>query len=255
MLSHALNQPKSWLLAHNEYHLETEEIITLQRSLEKFLQGVPLPYILGQWDFYGRSFKITTDVLIPRPETELLVETAIHHANKWDMPTIVDVGTGSGIIALSLAAELPSAKILALDISMSALRVAQSNARRLGLTRVQFIQSNLLSPFKTKFDLICANLPYIPRSTLSKLEVGKWEPHLALDGGQSGLSVINILLHQAQTRLAKPGMILLEIEANLGEATLTSAQQAFPFASHHLLRDLAGRQRILMIHQQKTFQL
>lgn len=250
LLSHVLQQPKSWLLAHSEYELKPEEIDTLHRRLEKYLRGFPLPYILGHWDFYGRTFKVNPDVLIPRPETELLVEQAINHAQGWTKPLIVDVGTGSGIIAITLAAELPSAKVIGLDLSWNALLVAQSNAKQLDQSQIYFVQSDLLVPLKTKFDLICANLPYIPSSRLAGLAVSKWEPQLALDGGESGLRVINILLKQAQTRLAKPGMILLEIDSNLGEAALIAARDAFPHASHLLIKDLTDRHRLIEIRQE-----
>lgn len=250
LLSHVLDQPKSWILSHGEYELKPEDTHTLQTNLDQSLQGVPLPYILGYWDFYGRTFEVTPDVLIPRPETELLVEKALNHTQKQDQPLIVDVGTGSGIIAISLAADLPSATVLALDLSLAALRVAQRNALKINQTQVHFIQSNLLEPFHVAFDLICANLPYIQTNTLNNLEVARWEPQLALDGGESGLNVIEKLLQQSRSRLASPGVILLEIESSLGEVTLAAAKDVFPKAHIQLIRDLAGHDRIVEIYQE-----
>ena len=212
------------------------------------LQGVPLPYILGHWDFFGRSFKITPDVLIPRPETELLVELALHSIVDQHQAVIVDVGTGSGAIAVSLAAELPEANITALDYSLSALKVAQLNAKLHTQYQIHFVQSDLLTPFRVQFDLICANLPYVPRERLNSLSVSRWEPRLALDGGESGLDVILKLLHQAQTRLAPGGKVLLEIESSLGENALTASRTVFPDAHTTCHKDLAGHDRVIEIH-------
>lgn len=247
LLQHALSQPKSWILSHGDYQLNPQEKHTLQRSLRALLQGVPLPYILGHWDFYGRTFTITPDVLIPRPETELLVEKAIQHAEGFQKPIIIDVGTGSGVIAVSLAAELPLAVVLGVDLSLAALRVAKKNAQHLCQTGISFIQGDLLTALAGPFDLICANLPYLPHKSLSRLDVSKWEPRLALDGGESGLDAIRVLLKQAQTRLSPSGVILLETDAALGAETLASAQAVFPRAKHQLIQDLAGHDRIVEI--------
>lgn len=249
LLQHALNQPKSWILAHNEYKLTSKQTNTLLSSLDKYLQGVPLPYILGHWDFFGRTFTLTPDVLIPRPETELLVERAIDHAHHIPAPLIADVGTGSGAIAVSLAAELTAASILAVDISRKALDVARRNASQNQQTSIRFVQSDLLAPFHTKFDLICANLPYIPSKTLESLPVIQWEPRLALDGGESGLDLIHRLLTQAHSQLSPTGIILLETEASLGQATLEAAADIFPTAHCHLIKDLAGHDRIVEVQQ------
>jgi release factor glutamine methyltransferase len=252
LLEHALNQPKSWILSHGEYSLIPYENHTLQTSLSQLLQGVPLPYVLGHWEFYGRTFHLTPDVLIPRPETELLVEHALHYAGTFQQPIIIDVGTGSGAIAVTLAIEMPGTTILGVDLSMAALHVAHTNSQRLCQSKVSFIQTDLLAPFSTQFDLICANLPYIPRQELTHLPVSQLEPQLALDGGESGLEVICSLLKQAQTRLSPAGVILLEIHATLGAETLAAAQSVFPHAQHQLIHDLAGLDRIVVIQQGRS---
>jgi len=249
LLSHALQQPKTWLLAHGEYEPTPDQIQSLQNLTDQYLKGVPLPYLLGEWEFFGRKFIVTPDVLIPRPETEHLVESALDYLQSIEAPLIVDVGTGSGVIAVSLAAERPSARVLAVDISKPALTIAQRNARRLGQPQVDFLQTNLLSSLHTKFNLICANLPYIPSETLATLEVARWEPRLALDGGISGLEDIRRLLIQARNRLTTPGAILLEIEASLGSESLSSAREFFPQANCSLRKDLADRDRIIKILQ------
>lgn len=247
LLQHVLDQPKSFILAHGEYQPSNEDITTLQNCLDQYLQGFPLPYILGRWEFYGRDFKVAPDVLIPRPETELLVEKALAFARQIKHPHIVDVGTGSGAIAISLAAELPEASLIATDISSAALTIAQENAQQHLHQPIPFIQTDLILPFHTQFHLICANLPYIPSSTLANLSVSRWEPRLALDGGEDGLQVIRRLLAQAQTRTSTSGKILLEIESSLGKETLRCARQAFPAADCTLIQDLAGKDRIIDI--------
>ena len=249
ILSHVLKQSKGWILAHGDYQLTNNENQALQRSVEQCLEGFPLPYILGFWDFYGRTFIVSPDVLIPRPETELLVEQAIAFSRHIKRPFILDVGTGSGAIAVSLAAELPSATVIASDISKKALNIAQKNALQLGQNQINFVQADLLAPFWQKFDIICANLPYIPSRVLDTLEVSRWEPRLALDGGASGLEPIQLLLEQAQSLLACPGIVLLEVEASLGAGSISLAKDLFPHAQHILHRDLAGRDRVLEIRQ------
>jgi release factor glutamine methyltransferase len=250
LLQNALQQPKSWVLSHGEYQLTKEEQQHLQSSLDQCLHGIPLPYILGHWEFYGRQFIVNPSVLIPRPETEILVEIALEQIQRFHHPRIVDVGTGSGAIAVSLAAECPAASVVGVDLSMAALHVARTNAQHLCPGRVSFVQSDLITPFTTQFDLICANLPYIPRQSLAKLPVSQWEPQLALDGGETGLDAIQRLLSQTRSRLSSAGVILLEIEASLGSLTLSAAQVAFPTARHRLIRDLAGHDRILEIRLQ-----
>lgn len=249
LLSHALNRPKTWILSHEDYELQPTDSAKLNDVFEKYKQGMPLPYILGHWDFFGRTFHVTPDVLIPRPETELLIEKAIQRAGTFKNPLIVDVGTGSGAIAITLAAEIPHARVIATDLSLAALKIAQGNAQALGQNHLLFVQTDLLAPFHTEFNLICANLPYIPSQTLAKLSVSHWEPRLALDGGADGMAVIHPLLLQAQNKLSSPGSILFEIEANLGQCALGTAKQIFPGARLTLHTDYAGRHRLLEISQ------
>ena len=246
MLCHALNRPKTWVLTHGEYLLNNSENHTLQSNVERLLQGVPLPYILGEWELFGRRFEVSPAVLIPRPETELLVERAIQFAAALDHPLIVDVGCGSGIIGISLAAALPRAIVLAIDLSRPALEITRRNAIRHKVS-LGLLQADLLQPLSARFDLICANLPYIPTATLDQLSVTRWEPRLALDGGDSGLALIQKLLSQAQIRLAPGGTLLMEIEATLGQKTQSLAKAAFPNADVQLFSDLAGKDRLIKV--------
>ena len=249
LLAAALERPKTWVLAHGEYEPKPQEIQNIHSLLKRTTDGQPLPYVLGQWEFFGRAFKVTPDVLIPRPETESLVEIALDRVKGIKQPKIIDVGTGSGAIAITLTAELPTARVIASDISREALLIAQENARCLGHPEIRFLQADLLAPLSGQFDLICANLPYIPTGKLQDLQVAQWEPRRALDGGESGLDAITPLLQQARSRLTPDGLILIEIEASLGPASLSEAKAAFPKAQIRLVQDLAGQDRIIEVLQ------
>jgi len=249
LLAHVLGQSRTWVAAHPEASLDGEAIDRLDRMLERLLSGEPLPYLLGHWEFFGLDFYVSPAVLIPRPETELLVEAALGwlKAHPYRRRAI-DVGTGSGCIAISLATALSDLDLYATDISFKALQVAQINVGRMQVNpRLQLIQTDLLRSLQGPFDLIIANLPYIPWKKLDGLKVTQNEPRLALDGGQDGLRLITSLLQLSPSRLAKPGCILLEIEFEQGENASAIARQIFPQASINVLPDLAGLSRILKI--------
>ncbi|HSG44368.1 MAG TPA: peptide chain release factor N(5)-glutamine methyltransferase, partial [Anaerolineales bacterium] len=203
LLAYITNKPRSWILAHPELSLTTEQNYQLSESLSRLESGEPFPYILGRWDFFGLEFEITPDTLIPRPETELLVEKAITWLkNNPTQRTIADVGTGSGAIAIALATNIPDANILATDISPKALQVAIQNAEKHKvLGKINFMECDLL-PERTSIDLLCANLPYIPTDTLHELSVFGREPTLALDGGSDGFALIRKLIKIAAKHLA-----------------------------------------------------
>jgi len=252
LLAHTLEQPRSWVLAHPEATLSAEQAAQLEGRLARLQAGEPLPYVLGRWEFYALQFIVTPQTLIPRPETELLVDQALNWLRAHPArQRVADVGTGSGCIAVALAYSLPALKVTATDISAGALSVARLNAQAHAvLERVRFVQADLFTPFEpgsSHFDLLCANLPYVPSATLRQLPVFAREPELALDGGPQGLDWISRLLEQAGACLAEGGLILLEIEASQGQAALSLAQQAFPAASLTVLPDLAGRDRLLRI--------
>ncbi len=255
LLAHCIQKPRTWLMAHPEYALTKKEQDQLTDALEKLSAGEPLPYVLGKWEFFGLEFEITNDVLIPRPETELLVEKAIAWLRASpERRTVADIGTGSGTIATSIAMHILDARILATDISFDALKVAQHNARKFHVQqRVDFLQCDLLpqhiEPLSTDrhFDLICANLPYIPTDTLHQLPIYGKEPTLALDGGVDGLDIYRRLFKLAPNWLAPRGMLLLEIESTLGVKALSLAYDSFSDVTIHMHQDLAGRDRLLEI--------
>ena len=260
LIAHVLNKPRSWVMAHDELTLTAKQQEQLDDSLLRLKSGEPFPYILGHWEFFSFQLEVTPDTLIPRPETELLVERAIawlqaHPAKR----SVADVGTGSGAIAVSIAVNVPDAKILATDISHGALQVAKRNAEKFGLSeRIMFAECDLLPhPFAPlplgeglgvrEIDLLCANLPYIPTTTLHGLPIYNREPTLALDGGEDGLDPLRKLLKLSLHWLAPDGMMLLEIESTLGSQALFMAGAAFPEASISLHKDLAGGDRLLQI--------
>lgn len=249
LLAHCLGKPRSWLFTHPEESLPDSVISTYQQDLDALERGIPLPYILGSWEFYGLKFTVTPDTLIPRPETELLVEKALDWIHlRPENCLVVDVGTGSGCIAIALAKNNPNLSIIATDISYPALNTAQSNAIQHGVVdRVKFLQADLIPPISGHFDMICANLPYIPTQTLQKLEISAREPDLALDGGLNGLNFIARLIEEAPVHIAPGGIILIEIESSQGAKIQNLALQAFPNADVEVLPDLSGRDRLITI--------
>jgi release factor glutamine methyltransferase len=249
LLAHILGRQRSWVLAHPEICLSPEQSAELESRLTRLENCEPLPYVLQHREFFGLDFSVSPKVLIPRPETELLVEQALDwlRANPGRRSAL-DVGTGSGCIALALAVNVPDLHILASDISSEALAQAGENLDRIaGQARVEFILADLIPAVREPVDIICANLPYIPSDELAKLKVAGWEPRIALDGGPDGLSLIRRFLEQAPASLAPGGLLLMEIEAGQGEAALDLAGQAFPRAEIILLQDLAGRDRLVRI--------
>ena len=256
LLAHIMDRPRTWVMAHPEAELTSEQQDDLNDSLERLERGESFPYVLGHWEFFGLDLDITPDVLIPRPETEMLVERAIAWLQESPVRrTLADVGTGSGAIAIAIAVNVPDAVILATDLSDQVLKIAKKNAQKLGVDqRIEFVQCDLLPPrpdlFTTEqhLDLICANLPYIPTDTLHALPIYGREPTLALDGGDDGLKLIRRLLTVGPEWLAPNGMMLLEIESTRGVQALNLACDLFSEATIHLHQDLAGQDRLLEIH-------
>jgi release factor glutamine methyltransferase len=249
LLAHHLGKPHSWILTHPEKQLSYHVSSSFQKDINLLTEGVPLPYVLGQWEFYGLNFTITPDTLIPRPETELLVEQAITWlTDNPERRLVSDLGTGSGCIAVALVKHVHYLSIIASDISHQALSIARSNSIQHKVNdRIHCIQADLFPSVECKFDLICANLPYIPTGTLSTLEVYGREPSLALDGGENGLRLISSLLKEAPQMIAPGGLILFEIEASQGIQVQTLASQTFPSAEIDVLPDLSGHNRLVAI--------
>jgi release factor glutamine methyltransferase len=251
LLGHVLDQPRAFLLAHPEQALTPAQVERLDELLARRAAGEPLPYLLGHWEFFGLDFRVTPAVLIPRPETELLVEEALRWLRAH--PTrrnAADVGTGSGCIAVCVACREPGTQFLAVDRSRAALEVARQNVERHAVGgRVRLAQMDLLSAAAGPLDLICANLPYIPTAKLAGLDVSRWEPRGALDGGAGGLDLIERLIRDAERLLTPGGVLLLEVEAGHGTTAPALARNLLPDAQVVLIRDLAGLPRLVRIQR------
>jgi release factor glutamine methyltransferase len=249
LVAEAAGRPVTWVLAHPEAPMADDQLAWLSRATERCARGEPLAYILGWWEFYGRRFRVSPDVLIPRPETESLVDRALGflraHPQAID---IVDVGTGSGCLAVTLAAEAPRVHVLAVDISAPALRMARANARTHRVeSRLRWVQADLMTAFRGAWDLLVANLPYIPRERLGRLEVSRHEPHLALEGGPDGMELLRRLVGAIPDVLRPGGFAALEIDEGQGEALRSLVQARLPSSEVAIEPDLAGRERFLTI--------
>ncbi len=245
LLAHVLGLGRAQVLARAEHVLTETELARLQDLVERAAAGEPLAYLTGRREFFGLDFEVNAHVLVPRPETELLVELALNRLSA-EPAHVIDVGTGSGIIAVTLAVRRPALYVTAIDVSPAALAVARRNAERHGVVdRIRFCVQDLLDPAPEPADLICANLPYIPSRDVDALDVSVHEPRLALDGGSDGLDLIRRLLAQAPDVL-KPGAgLLLEIEARQGPAALMLSAAALPDATIRCVPDLAGLDRVI----------
>jgi release factor glutamine methyltransferase len=225
LLRHVLDKNRSYLIAHGREELEPQRLADFFAFVTERSQGKPLQYILGVQEFLGMEFEVTPDVLIPRPETELLVEAARSLLSAVWNPRIMDVGTGSGCIAVSLAVLLSSARVCAVDLSLAALEVARRNAARHHvLPRVEFLHGDLLVLAQKELeaetlDGIVSNPPYVSEKDFSGLqrEVRGWEPRLALVAGKRGLTIYERLIPQALRALRPRGYLLMEIGFNMKE--------------------------------------
>ena len=225
----------------------------LDDLVNRRLNREPLNYITGLREFYGLDFEVSDSVLIPRQETELLVDTVISLARsrrKCEMK-ICDIGTGSGAIAVSVAVNLPSAEVMAIDISQRALDIADANRRMHGVyNRVSLRRGNLLEPVDWKPEIIVSNPPYIRRSDLSLLQPEiQYEPSVALDGGPDGLEVIRGLLRQSSDKVSSTGAILFEIDSSQKDSARMLSREYFPNSEISILDDLSGNSRAILIEK------
>ena len=250
LLCHALGSDRVHLYQRLQEDLPAELNVRYTELLRRRLSHEPTAYILGRREFYGLELEVTPAALIPRPETELLVERALAFLHGRSAPLVADVGAGSGAIALALAANLPAdARILATDSSQAALQLARRNAERLGLAgRIEFVEGDLLDAQRDPLDAIVANLPYVRTADWeSALPEIRHEPRAALDGGPDGLRVIARLLEQAPPLLKPGGAVFLEIGEGQGAEARQLALQSFPDAAIAVHSDLAGLDRIVEI--------
>jgi len=251
LLRHVLKIDRATMFQDLDEDVSIEDSGNIASLVKRRTQREPLAYITGAKEFYGLPFVVSEDVLIPRQETELLVDAAIVQAKTLDKSeiSIVDVGTGSGAIAVSLALNIPTSSVIAVDISESALTIADDNRRAHGLySRVKLRRGSLLEPIVEEIDILVSNPPYIRSDKLTSLqeEVLK-EPMVALDGGYDGLELIKKLLFQAVDKMSNPSVILFEIDSDQAAEAVKLSQQFFPSAITTVLKDLSNNERAVLL--------
>jgi release factor glutamine methyltransferase len=249
LLRHVLKIDRTRLYLDLEKELSPEDEKAFRELVERRLKGEPSAYIVGHREFYGRDFYVNHHTLIPRPESELLVERALRLATTQRISTIADIGTGCGAIVISLALELPQAKIYATDISPAALKMAEANCRQHGLAdRVILLKGDMLEPIPEPVDLIVANLPYVRNAELAST----LEPTLALDGGIEGTEVIARLCRQAKEKLVESGAMLLEVGQGQSRTITSLLECLFPKAAIEVFKDLASIDRVVSLSLTRT---
>ena len=251
LLARAVGRSKEWLIAHADEPISDAAQAAFDASCAERASGKPIAYIIGSAWFYGREFLVDPHVLIPRPETEHLIDEALEHLRAVPAPRVLDVGVGSGAIACTLAFEAANAVVDAVDLSPDALRVARSNAARLHVdARVAFFEGDLLAPLPAgrTYDLVVANLPYVPTGEIEKRPAPvSFEPPLALDGGPDGLDAYRRLLPALPARLQPRAVALLEAAPPLMHGLTALVRTAFPDAAVHVRGDYGGRERYVCV--------
>jgi release factor glutamine methyltransferase len=252
LLAHAFGISRAGLLARLADPIDSAQAARFAAMVARRAQREPIAYILGHKEFYGLDLVVDRRALIPRPETEILVELALRALKSVAHPTpiVADVGTGSGAVAFAIAINAHHARIVATDISPDALTLSLLNAKRLNLQdRVEFALGDLMAPVQVKVDIVTANLPYIPHQRVSQMprEIRHYEPRIALDGGPDGLVLIRRLLTQVPTHVARAAIVFFEISEEQGAEATNLAAAHFPTAVVKLHRDPEGLDRVVEI--------
>ncbi len=252
LLAFVLQKDAAFLIAHPEYDLSADEINTFEQYLNRRANHEPFQYIVGRQEFYHLDFEVSPDVLIPRPETEILVECAINILSGLENPRLCEIGVGSGCISVSILNAVGSASAVGVDISQGALAVARRNSERHKVDRrLELIKGDVFDGINARtFDLIVSNPPYIPRDHLDSLqaEVRDFEPRVALDGGANGLSIIERIIQNSQGFLKDQGILLLEIGYDQAK-TVTGLFDNRAWKEPELIPDLQGIPRIVKIEK------
>ena len=256
LLGCALGMSREELIVAARRKLSVAESDRYEDLLRRRLNREPLAYITGQQEFWSLGFLVSGDVLVPRPETETLVERALKHLaaiNNHEAPRILELGTGSGAIAVALASELPEAEIVATEIAPAALQIARRNASRNGVSNaIRFLQGDLFTALdqelEKEFDLIVSNPPYIPRGEIVHLEaeVSRWEPRAALDGGVDGLDFYRRIIEEAPGYLRQGGAVAVEIGATMGSAALALFRNSAAYLDAQVYQDYSDRDRVVI---------
>lgn len=247
LFGYVLQHDRGWLTGHRDDLITPSQSIALTTLIAQRQTGVPLAYLTGTKEFYGRPFVVTPDVLIPRPDSESIIETSIAAVRDLSTPRILEIGTGSGCLAITLAAELPSSHVTATEISPSALKIAQQNAQILGVAdRMTFRTQDLLDGESGDYDLLVTNLPYVPTHWLTDENKKQYhlvsEPHVALHGGDDGMDVFTPFLQQFAAHPVSTQLIL-EHGDEQSEAVKKLIDRYLPGATCVVIHDLTGRER------------
>ena len=248
LLSHILQQDRLYLYVHFDQPLSPDELSRYREYVRRRAARIPVAYITGEKEFFGLPFAVSPAVLVPRPETELLVEAAIKRLRERQAPRVLDLGTGSAAIVVSVLSQLAESSAVAVDISAEALAVAKANAKRHNVdNRLEFRQGNLWQPVTGVYDAVLSNPPYIPAADIAALspEVRR-EPVLALDGGQDGLDFYRRLLQEGATYLVPDGFMAVEIGINQADAIRQLADQS-AFIIDEIVSDYAGIERVVIL--------
>jgi release factor glutamine methyltransferase len=245
LLQYALNVNRAWLIAHESDALEPNIHAAFEALIKRRLNGEPIAYILGYREFYGLKLKVTPDTLIPRPDTETLVEAALAKTPQNQTCKILDLGTGTGAIALAIARNRPQAFVTATDASENALKIAQENAQNLEITNIEFVQSDWFGALQNQsFDVIVSNPPYIEQNDVHLGDL-RYEPITALASGQDGLDDIRHIIANAPQHLNSRGYLLLEHGYNQAQSVATLLKQA-DFCEIQTVKDLGGNDRVTL---------
>jgi release factor glutamine methyltransferase len=251
LMAHLLKTDRSNLYLNSAQNLSDAQALAYSKLIQRRLRHEPTAYITGHKEFFGLDFKVNQHTLIPRPDTELLVEKAIELAASLPEPCLMaDIGTGCGAIAVALAIHLPRLKVYATDISAAALEITRTNCRRYNLEgRITLLRGNLLEPLPEPVHLIVANLPYIKESEFDGImpEISQFEPRLALCGGADGLQVIRELVSQTREKLIGGGALLIEIGYDQAAAVTSIVKQCLPEAAVSIAQDLSGLDRVAVV--------
>jgi release factor glutamine methyltransferase len=254
LLCHVLNKDRAWMLAHFRERLDGKLCGIFEYAVERRAKREPLQYITGKQEFWGLEFAVSPEVLIPRPETELIVETVLNRMQDKNRPlALVDLCTGSGCIAVALANELPQARIIATDKSAGALAVARGNAlRHHVLDRIVLYEGDLTDPLESldidgQVDIIVSNPPYVRSSDYPALqpEVRDYEPALALFAGPEGTEIHQRIINEAIRYLKSNGLIIVEMGIGQAETLVNKLKENGQYGSFEILRDLAGIERVI----------
>lgn len=253
LLAHVLKKERIFLYVHFDQPLDPAELAEYKACIRQRVQHVPVAHITGHKEFMGLDFKVTKDTLIPRPDTEILVEAVLQRlkAGPESDLRLADIGTGSGAICLSLLNYLPQLQAVTVDISPRAIEVARENAAALGVAeRIEFFQGDLLEPIKDRrFEAIVSNPPYIPKSDILTLaqDVKDYEPMSALDGGEDGLDFYRRLLQEAAELLAEDGFLAVEVGIGQAQVLAEMAKVMTPWGRSEIIKDLAGIERVVVL--------